>query len=249
MPYGMYLSAEGAQAQAARMEVIANNLANVNTPGFKPDVTIFGARFAEAIEQGQVAPESGQREDIGGGIEVLGTLTDFAPGTLQVTGKDTDLAVDGDGFFQVRKDDQNFLTRAGNFRINGNGELVTPGGHHVLSDAGLPVLIDPDSPWQVTPDGAVLQNGRKTFLALMQPGSLGDLVKAGENLFSALAPVEPVAPTERRIVSGALEGSGVNPTSTMVELIETSRAMQANMQLIQNQDNVTESLIGRLLFS
>jgi flagellar basal body rod protein FlgG len=68
MPYGLYISAEGAQAQVARMEVIANNLANVETPGFKRDLAIFEARYAEAIEQGLQDPDTGELEDVGGGV-------------------------------------------------------------------------------------------------------------------------------------------------------------------------------------
>ena len=80
MPYGMYISAEGAQAQAMRMEVIANNLANVDTAGFKSDVATFRSRFAEAIEAGQADAGDGSINDIGGGVTVEGVHTDYSPG-------------------------------------------------------------------------------------------------------------------------------------------------------------------------
>src|SRR5690606_3591898 len=100
MPYGYYISAEGALVQSKRMEVIANNLANVNTPGYKKDFATFQARFAEAIEQGIVPERMGLREDIGGGVMVLETRTDFSPGTMKNTGIPTDLAIEGDAFFE-----------------------------------------------------------------------------------------------------------------------------------------------------
>ncbi len=246
----MYISAEGAQAQAQRMEVISNNLANVNTPGFKRDVATFQARFAEAIEQGLVPPEQGGVEDIGGGVMLDSVRTDFATGNLQRTGRDTDMAIDGEGFFEILTERGNMLTRAGNFTLSPSGQLQTQSGDPVLSTGGSPITIDSTlGPWRVTPDGGIEQAGAVTLLSLVRPGSLGDLAKAGENLFAPLASVEQVPAAERSVRAGYVEMSGVNATSSMMELIETSRAFEANMQLIQNQDHMIGTLIGRVLQS
>ena len=86
MPYGMYLSAEGAKVQAQRLEFIANNLANIDTPGFKRDVPTFQARFSEAIQRGQDFPGSKSRNDVGGGVKLIGVETDFSHATLKSTG-------------------------------------------------------------------------------------------------------------------------------------------------------------------
>jgi len=252
MPYGMYISAEGAQAQIARMETISNNLANVNTPGFKQDFLSFQARFAEAVEQGLVPPGGGPVENIGGGITPAETVTNFAPGTLQETGRREDLAINGRGFFQVRHEGEVLLTRAGNFSLDAGGKLITQTGDEVLSANGEPIIVAPEAeqgPWNVTPDGAIVQGDTRQPLALVAPRSLGDLSKVGDNLFSPLAATDPVPPGERNVLTGFLEGSGVNPTSTMMELIETSRAIGANMQLIQHQDHVIGQLISRVLQS
>ena len=115
MPYGMYLSTEGAIAQAKRLEVISNNLANVQTVGFKRDLALFQARLAEATERGQDQPGSGSINDLGGGISVKATATDYRPGPVRKTDLPTDVAIDGPGFFLVRRGDTNYLTRAGNF--------------------------------------------------------------------------------------------------------------------------------------
>jgi flagellar basal-body rod protein FlgF len=247
MPYGLYISAEGAQAQTKRMEVLANNLANINTVGFKRDQAIFQARFAEAIDQGLVAPGMGGREDMGGGIEVLGTITDFAQGPLKVTGVPTDLAITSEGFFQVKKGHETMLTRAGDFQIDNNGVVRTQAGYPVMNDTGGQIVIDPSLPWTFSEDGAISQDGTRIPLALVKPDSMGDLVKQGDNLFMPLARVKPVPLAERQMKSGALETSGVNPTTAMIELIETSRAAETNMKLIQNQDNMMGSLISRVL--
>ena len=85
MSYGMYLSAEGAKVQSQRMEFIANNLANLETPGFKRDVPTFQARFAEAIQQGQATPGNQSANDVGGGVKMIEVETDFSGGTLRET--------------------------------------------------------------------------------------------------------------------------------------------------------------------
>ncbi|MGH7194685.1 MAG: flagellar basal-body rod protein FlgF [Candidatus Saccharimonadales bacterium] len=248
MPYGLYISAEGAQAQSTRMEVIANNLANANTPGFKRELAIFQARFAEDIEQGQAAPGAGTLNDIGGGVETLATVTDFSNGPLQQTGVPTDLAIEGDGFFVVRRNGQNFLTRSGGFALNQTGTLVTHDGDVVLSATGTPIVVAADQgPWYVTPDGAVAQASELTPLALARPNSLGDLMKVGDNLFAPLAPTKPVDATQRRIASGVLEQSGVEPVMEMTEMIETSRAFEANVNMIRNQDQILGELVSRVL--
>ena len=113
MSYGMYIAAEGASAQSRRLEVISNNMANVDTIGFKPEVTAFQARYSEAIQEGQVPPGSRGLPDLGGGVKVIETRTDFSPGKLQRTGNDNDVAISGDGFFQVE---------------HPTGETTPPGG-------------------------------------------------------------------------------------------------------------------------
>ena len=114
MPYGMYISAEGAAAQAQLLEVIANNLANVDTAGFKQDVPTFMARFAEAIQKGQAQSGDGSLNDIGGGVKIMNVATDYSMGELKRTGNDLDFAINGKGFFHVKGDDfeQSIVFRA-----------------------------------------------------------------------------------------------------------------------------------------
>ena len=248
MPYGLYLSAEGAYTQSHRLDVLSNNIANVATPGFKRDVSLFQSRLAQAIQEGQAAQGMRGQDDLGGGVKVLATATDFSPGPLTTTKNDTDMAINGEGFFLVRHANRELLTRAGNFQLTSEGRLVTGDGDPVLSEDHSPIELDPDSsPWQVTPDGGISQGGEVTRLAIVKPRSLGDLAKVGENLFSSLAPAQPVADENRQVLWHQVEQSTVRPATEMMDLIETSRAFEANVNMIHTYDESTQTLISGVL--
>jgi flagellar basal body rod protein FlgG len=248
MPYGLYISAEGALAQSTRMETISNNLANADTPGFKRDLAIFQSRYAEEIQRGNELPGSGTLNDLGGGVDTLGTFTDFSPGVRKNTYEPTDLAIEGPGFFVVRREGQDMLTRAGNFAVMPEGNLVTQAGDPVIAADGTPVVINPrEGAWHINPSGTLIQGGTQIPLALVQPRSLGDLVKVGENMFSPLSPPTAIDPTQRRVLSGCLEGSTVKAVSEMTEMIETSRVFEANVNMIRNQDQILSELVSRVL--
>jgi len=248
MPLGLYVSAEGANAQARRLEVIANNLANVDTVGFKQDLAVFQARYSEAIQEGLIPPDTGRIEDQGGGIATRATATNFAPGPLKRTDRPLDMAINGEGFFAVLKDGQQHLTRAGNFMLNAQGELVTQQGYSVLGANGNPIVISPDNgPWEFVSDGTIRQPGAVQALALVKPTSLDQLVKVGENLFLPLGDVQPLEPGRRNVVNEYIEGSGVEPATEMVDMIATTRMFEANTKLMQFQDEMLSGLVNRLM--
>ncbi len=251
MSYGMYISAEGAKVQSQRLEFIANNLANLETPGFKRDVPTFQARFAEAIQQGDAYPGSKSKNDLGGGVKMIEVNTDFSTGTLRSTKNDTDFAVNGEGFFQVRTPSgETLLTRAGDFNIDAQGRLLTQTGRNeVLDDSGGAIKLDPEQPWQFLPGGLIDQAGSQVAIGLQQPESLGNLVKVGNNAFRSLGTVTPVPTEQRDIRQGYLEQSGVSSTTAMMSMIETSRAFEANTKLIQHQDGMLSQLLSRVLRS
>ena len=140
------------------------------------------------------------------------------------------------------------LTRAGNFAVNSEGMLVTQQGYPVLSDTSSPITIDPEGgPWVIQSDGTLMQNGDIQTLALIRPKSLGDLAHAAENLFLPLGPIGPVEPELRSVQREMYEASGVKPTQEMMEMIESSRAFEANVNMIRNQDQMIGTLVGRVL--
>jgi flagellar basal-body rod protein FlgF len=245
----MYISAEGAAAQAQRLEVIANNLANVDTAGFKQDVPTFQARFAEAIQKGVAQPGDRSLNDIGGGVKLMNVATDYSTGEFKRTGNDTDFAISGKGFFHVKGDDgQQYLTRAGDFALDTRGRLVTQNGHRpVLDQQGSEIVLAPNVPWSVSPDGFINQAGTLHPLGMSQPESLDELTKIGNNLFKANGPIKPLELNERNVRQGFLEMSGASPVRQMMAMIETTRAFEANSRMIQNQDSMLGSLISRVL--
>jgi flagellar basal-body rod protein FlgF len=249
MPYGLYISAEGANAQSMKLDTISNNLANVETVGFKRELAILQARAAEAVSRGMVIPGRGALEDLGGGVEVRETKTDFSAGPMKNTKEPSHLAINGEGFFQVKKGDETFLTRAGNFQVTGRGELITPQGYVVLNESGQPLVLNPDEKtFEINDAGELLQKGSSPQkLALVKPDSLAGLVKHGENLFRSTSPVQALPDSQRRVAAGFLEASAVRPTVEMTAMIEASRVFEANVNMIKTQDQMLGSLISQLL--
>lgn len=252
MIYGLYISAEGAHAQDYRLNVIANNLANVETIGFKRQLAICQARFSQPVDSGQAPFGTGRLSDLSGGVLPANTRTDFSPGPIKQTGSQTDFAIRGEGFFAVQKGDEILLTRAGNFSLNTRGQLVTEFGaeqYLVLSDNFQPIVLNPRLPWEVTSEGTIRQGGAVQNLAIVRPASREDAQPVGENLYRTSQPPEPVPLNERRVAQGFLEMSAVQPTSAMVELLEASRLLEANLNMVQTQDQMLAGLFNRVLRS
>jgi flagellar basal-body rod protein FlgF len=248
MPYGFYISAEGANAQSARMDVIANNLANVDTVGFKRELASFQARFAEGIQKGLAIPGSRGVDNVGGGVTFRQTKTDFSPGTVKQDKNPAHVAIMGDGFFTVKKGNETFLTRAGNFELNSRGELVTPQGYSVLDESGVPVIVNPElKQWDISDTGAMRQPGSVQNLAIVKPAADANLTKYGDNLFRTTAKTEPLTAAERHVALGSLEMSAVSPTIEMTAMIEASRFFEANINMMKMQDQMLDGLVNRVL--
>jgi len=251
MIYGLYLSAQGAEAQALRQSVLANNLANAQTTAFKRDIPVFRAHLP--FDQAQQTPFDVPPglADQTGGVELSGTITDFGQGPLEVTHRPLDVAVVGPGFFQVDADGELLLTRNGRFELDGNDNLVTADqGHAVLDEVGEPIVI-PDSIREIMIAGdgqisGIAASGEAVRLArlgVVEPADLMQLTKVGNSNYRALGPTEFAINTQVR--QGVVEGSSTDPVHGMVDLIETSRSFEMNMNLMQYQDD----MLGRLLQS
>jgi flagellar basal body rod protein FlgG len=262
MSYGLYISSEGALSQDYRLSTIANNIANIETPGFKRELAIQMARHTESVAIGEIGFGTGMISDIGGGVHTIGTHTEFAQGPIKPTETKSDLAIQGDGWFRVRdmSNDEIFLTRAGSFQIDRNGTFVSEWGRsrfQLLDVDGEPVaLADPNSKtWSIADDN-VLQDvgiGRLQQISMVQPTNMRQLVKTGENVYRIDAPEDQelyteIEPNEReRVREGHLEMSTTNPSAEMIEMIIASRAIETNVKMIHTQDEATGNLISRVL--
>ena len=172
--YGTYLSASGADTYSRYLEVISNNVANVDTPGFRRELPVVKAYHAEAIQQGLATPGEGTINDLGGGVGMFQTVTSFEIGQVKRTDMNTDLMLAdprGDHFFVVNSGGEQRLTRAGNFLFNSEGVLVTQQGDPVLSSAGGEIRINPGLPFDFDSTGGVVQaaTGLRAELAVVRP--------------------------------------------------------------------------------
>ena len=253
MSFGLYISAEGAHAQNYRLETIANNIANVDTPGFKRELAIQQARFTKDIELGLDEPHSGTMNDLSGGVLTIGTLTDFKQGKSIASGNKEDMEIVGEGFFLVQQmqTGEYFLTRSGQFDMLDDGRLVTYSGpteFAVCDDTMSPIEINPMEDWSIQDGNAsIMQNGEATRVGIVIPNDYRQMVKQGKNMFSSEAGFTPKEDTARLVKSGHYEGSAVDPAAEMVELIATSRVIETNVKMMQHQDEMSQSLISQVL--
>ncbi|QDT38575.1 flagellar hook-basal body protein [Stratiformator vulcanicus] len=251
MIYGLYQSAQGAEARQFQLDVVANNLANAGANGFKRSLAVF-AEFPPYDPDHQIPGDPGHNlNEHSGGMGVVGTLTDFSQGPLQETGGRFDLAITGPGFFVVSDAEGDYLTRGGSFALDPSGQLVTADhGLQVKSVQGRPINISADAVnVSVSADGSVIETSSENTssvvgqMALAVPDDFNTVEHLGENLYQARSTSPPGPDT--RIRQGYLEGSGTNPVVETVQMIEASRAFEANLNMIRFQ----EEALGRLLQS
>ncbi len=251
MLYGLYQSAVGADLQALKMDTVSNNIANASTSSFKRDLAVFGVRQQQARLDGNPQGIPPGLEDHPGSAIAVETFTDHSQGPLKTTGASLDAALAGPGFYQVTDGESNFLTRRGSFTLNNNSELVeVDTGYHVLDDRGQQITIPPGSELQISQDGFLTAIDPLTNLPVplgrfdvVEPTDYRLLQKEGDSHYSIDEAALQSAGPETRIKQGYQEGSGIQPVKEMLEMIQTSRGFEANMNLIQHQDNS----LGQLL--
>jgi flagellar basal body rod protein FlgG len=248
MIYGLYLSAQGAQIQTLRQAVVSNNIANAATTSFKRDLVTAQAHLPYDAEHGRPTWIQGNLYDMPGGVTPGISATDFSQGSIRHTNGTFDLAIQGKGFLRVTDGKKTYLTRDGELELGPQNQLVTrDGGLALLNSSGQPLgSIDPDLPVEILPNGSVTQGGDEVArLSLVEPQSYQEITKVGKNLYSASGKLNPVGP-DTEVKQGYLENSGVQPVAGMMELIESSRVMEANVNMIHYQDDSLARLLGSL---
>lgn len=254
MYYGIQLAVSGILTSMYRTDVLANNLANANTVGFKPQKVMPKQRDAAAIEDALPhLPSNTLLERLGGGVHNARNRLDFTQGALQETGNPLDIAIDGDGFLMIRdisdgSSDAIRLTRDGRLERDGNGRLVHVGtGLPVLNTNGEIIRLREDSTVRIDGDGTIRQGdaiaGRLEFIDVRDKTQL---TPSGAGLFQpTAAALEDLRPATGKVRQGFVEAAAVNPISAMLALQGAARSTSGNVTLVQYQDRMIDSAINR----
>ena len=260
---GLYTALSGAMAQSTKLDTIANNLANANTPAFKRDQQVFQEYLTanEKPPQGtQIPRDVASLEsfyNMQGGdksfVDVKGTYTDFSQGGLKATGNAFDVAIDGKGFFEVATPQGVKFTRAGNFTLDGNGQLVTKEGYPVLmAGEGLDpseriIRMQSSESLSISDTGDIFQGnealGRLSLVEVADPDSLQ---KTGSSLYDFKPNSNPEITNVATpsVKQGFLETSNVNIVKEMTEMITTNRVFESTQKAISAYDQMADKMVN-----
>jgi flagellar basal-body rod protein FlgF len=217
MDAGLYIAAQGMLAEQTRQEMLANNLSNASTPGYKPQLAEQRSFDSLLLQNSQTGQAIGSLQT---GTTISRTVTETAPGAIQSTGQKLDFAIDGNGWFAVRTPQGVRYTQDGQFTTNASGQLTDTAGNLVLSQSGAPVAVT---------QGAV-DPTRLGVFDVTNPSEQGGNLVSGRAGGRANGIVR----------SGELEGSGVDAISTMTDMIASLRAYQAGQSAIQSIDKTMQ---------
>ncbi len=251
MPRSLWTAASGMSAQQTNVDVIANNIANVSTNGFKRQVALFQDLFYDiAVAPGGKAGDLGRNPtgtQIGTGVRLSSTPRVFTPGQIEPTGVQTDMAIEGDGLFQVQlPDGTTAYTRAGDFRVDADGSLVTPEGYYLEPRITIP---DQASQISISTTGVVtatVNNAETTVgtVTLARFRNNAGLLAQGSNLFretaASGAPITGNAGASGygNIRQSSLEKANVEIVTELVDLITAQRAYELNSKSIKTSDQM-----------
>jgi flagellar basal-body rod protein FlgG len=226
MPEGIYVAFAGALANQRALDVIANNIANVSTSGFKRDTTLFDAELGAELHF----------------ADAEASRLDLTIGQQQLTGDPLQAAIDGDGFFVVEGEDgQEYYTRRGDFRLSADGWLTLPNGMRVT---GSGLRVPAGSRAQLTGSGTlVVDDVASGRLLIKRFEDTTGLEKVGESLIRAPEDTPAIEVDQPALAVGYVESSNVNLAAEMVALITASRAFEAAVRSMTIQDQLTQQLI------
>lgn len=253
----LYTAATGMEALETKLDVIANNMANINTTGFKKDRANFEDLFYRQYRLPGALDADGNRTstgiEVGLGTRVSSTQTNHGQGAMQVTNNPLDLAIEGNGFFKVTTGTGSYYTRAGNFGINANGDLVLGSATQGwvldpqinIPNNAVEVVVAPNGEvsYRTSDQNTLTTTGQINIATFINPDGL---LKIGENLYQptdasgTANESTPGQPGFGSIRQGALEASNVEPVQELIDLITTQRAFELNSQVVQAGDQVMQ---------
>lgn len=249
MDKGSYVAASGGFAQLLKMQIVSNNLANVNTPGFKKQVLIGREQSFEetlAAATPQVDPYAKGDFDRAPSLTEIRTETDFTQGPIQQTNNPLDVALRNENeFFVISTRGGPRYTRAGNFTLNSGGQLVTADGNPVSGDGG-PITLPP-GPVNIQQDGSIFVNGENAArLQVVRIDRPATMIREEGSRFSLQPGTPPPAAVEADVIPGALEGANINMVGTMVDLISVNRAFEMYTRMAQSIDRLNQISIAEV---
>lgn len=249
---GLYTAATGIVLGVARQALIAHDVANSTTAGYKQAALplVPSSRLdAQRLSTGSAEPVTNEIRvatgPLGTGVWSEPIVIDFEQGSLRATGRVLDVALEGEGFFQIRDARGTFYTRDGSFHRDAAGNLVTATGQYVLGDNNAPIQLPEGEP-VIGPDGTITVNGQGAGrLGIVQFAQPNVLQRAGGNMFTANV---AGAPAQARVRQGYLEMSNVDPNRTVVEMLRVARSYEASVRLVTVQDETIARLldVGRV---
>ncbi|MGA2747854.1 MAG: flagellar hook-basal body complex protein [Verrucomicrobiota bacterium] len=259
----------GLDAFQQQMDIIGNNIANINTTGFKAARSDLADSFSDTLEAATAATSNSLGNNamqVGTGVTTTAVTNDWSPGAINPTGVSTDLAINGNGFFVVQDPNSTtqYVTQDGTFSLNSAGYLVTTTGMQVLDNTGKAIQINNNSTdtaamqsYSINTTGVITVNlsdgtsftrGQLGLQTFQNPQAL---VSAGENLYTNMANAGPLAAAGipgssglGTIQSGALELSNVDLSSEMADLITAQRAFEANSKIITTSDELLQDVVN-----
>lgn len=223
-----------------QMDVIANNMANVNTSGYK-NVDILFEEYLMPTARHKDFAALDQKLSY---TQDWATISDFGAGSIQQTGNELDMAIQGEGFFVIQTPDGERYTRDGSFQLNQRGELVTSEGHNVLADGGFVTFGPEETGIMVSKDGRVTSSaGAKGILRIAEFDNPQDLKREGDTMFSG---EDPIFDNSSLVVHMAIERSNVSGVSEMTEMIRVTQAYTSISNLQKRQDELRRDAIKKL---
>ena len=251
MNYGLWLSATGVVTNAYRQDVIANNLANSETVGYKRNVALFQQRLTEAQARRRPDESDPLLDHIGGGILCSPTLVDSSQGDIEPTGNPLDVALHGNGFFAVDDHGKTKLIRDGRFMIDRANQLVMASGNgqRVLDADGKPITLDGTQAHtiRIHDDGQITQaNAPIARLAVVDIPDPSKLVKQGAALLDYPNLTQSMKPSAAETRSGYVERANVDPATELSTLMDAQRQLEANANMIRYQDQTLGRLVNEV---
>ncbi|MEO1199290.1 MAG: flagellar basal-body rod protein FlgF [Pseudomonadota bacterium] len=224
-----------------QLDVVANNLANLNTSGFKAEQMMFEEYLMPVAEMDMPR----RRDRPMSFVHDLATVRSFEPGRMQPTDNPFDVAIEGDGWFVVQTPDGERYTRSGNFTMSTEGDLITPGGYPVMGANGPTRFGPDDSDILIGRDGTIASNqGEIGQLRVVRFETNMDLVPAGDTMFETDA--DPLPAANARVQQGMLERSNVQPIIELSHLIEVTRAYESSVSNQRRLDDLRRDAINTL---